>query len=203
MQINGGLRYEETEVTATALQSVPTGILWTADNDFLIQFSGLTDVSGDGSYKHLLPNIDFKVDVTDKLVARMSYSETIGRVPYGNLFASVTAGAPNNPTVLGGQTGGNSQDPDLLPLESENFDISLEWYYKDDSYVSVGFFDKTVKNFLGSAVFTQPLFGLLDPTSGAAGTRSGDALAEIDDLGYRSFARQPVHHGRVDRRERW
>ncbi len=190
VQINGGLRFEETDVTSTALQSVPTGILWTADNDFLIQFSGLTDVSGDGSYKHLLPNIDFKMDVTDKLVARMSYSETVGRVPYDNLFASVTAGAPNNPTVLGGQTGGDRRDPGLLPLESENFDVSVEYYYKDDSYVSLGFFDKTVKNFLGTAVFNQPLYGLLDPTSGAPGTRSANALVEIDDL---DIDRSPAH----------
>jgi TonB-dependent receptor len=182
VQINGGLRWEETEVTSTALQSVPTGILWTADNDFVIQFSGLTDVVDGAKYKHLLPNIDFKVDITDKLVGRMSYSETVGRVPYGNLTASLTAGAPNNPTVLGGQTGGNRQNPGLLPLESENFDVSLEYYYKDDSYVSVGFFDKTVRNFLGNAVISQPLYGLLDPTAGVEGSRSGNALVQIDEM---------------------
>ncbi len=190
VQVTGGLRWEETEVDSTALQSVPTGILWTADNDFLITFSGLTNVEGSGKYKHLLPNLDVKVDLTDKLVSRFSYSKTIGRVPYGNLFASVNAGAPNNPTVLGGQTGGNRQDPNLLPLESENFDASLEYYYKDDSYVSVGFFDKTVKNFLGSAVFNQPLYGLLDPTSGAPGTRSASALGVIDAL---EVDRSPAH----------
>ena len=49
--------------------------------------------------------------------------------------------------------------------------------------MSVGFFDKTVKNFLGTGVFTRPLFGLLDPTSGAPGTRSAQAITEIDTLG--------------------
>jgi TonB-dependent receptor len=47
--------------------------------------------------------------------------------------------------------------------------------------VSVGFFDKNVKNFLGNSVVSRPLFGLLDPSSGAPGTRSGDALAIIAD----------------------
>jgi TonB-dependent receptor len=115
-------------------------------------------------------------------VARVSYSQTIGRVPYGNLFASTTAGAPNRPTVLGGQTGGNSQNPNLLPLESQNFDLSVEWYYSDASYVSVGFFDKTVRNFLGTGVFNRPLFDLRDPTAGVPGSRSGDALGIIDEL---------------------
>ena len=36
----------------------------------------------------------------------MSYSQTVGRAQYADLFASTTAGAPNRPTVLGGQTGG-------------------------------------------------------------------------------------------------
>jgi TonB-dependent receptor len=183
VRVTGGLRYERTEVKSTALQTVPTNILWTADNDFLIQYgSALQEVTGDGEYNHFLPNIDVRVDVTDDIVARVSYSKTIGRVPYANLFASTTALAPNNPTALGGQTGGNSQDPNLLPLESENFDISVEWYYARDSYVSVGWFDKTVKNFLGTGVFTRSLFGLADPSSGAAGTRSGSALAELDRL---------------------
>jgi TonB-dependent receptor len=183
VHINGGLRYERTTVDSKALQTVPSRILWTADNDFLIQYSGaLQEVAGDGEYNHLLPNLDVRVDVTEDVVARVSYSKTIGRVPYANLFASTTAGAPNNPTALGGQTGGNSQDPNLLPLESENFDVSVEWYYAKDSYVSVGWFDKTVKNFLGTGVFTRPLFGLTDASSGAAGTRSGSALAELDRL---------------------
>ncbi|MBB6092434.1 TonB-dependent receptor [Povalibacter uvarum] len=181
--VNGGLRYEETDVKASALQSVPTGIRWTADNDFIIDYgSELQNVSGDGNYKHLLPNIDFRLDITDTVVGRMSYSQTIARAPYGNLFASTLARAPNNPTVLGGQTGGESQNPNLLPLESENFDISLEWYYGQDSYVSVGFFDKTVKNFQGDGVFTRPLFGLLDPTAGVPGSRSAAALGVIDTL---------------------
>lgn len=185
MRVNGGLRYEDTDVTSNALQSVPTNILWTADNDFLIQFSPDREPVGpaEGNYNHLLPNIDVRLELTDDVVARMSYSQTIGRVPFSNLFASTTAGAPNRPTVLGGQTGGNAENPNLLPLESENFDFSVEWYYDDASYVSVGFFDKTVQNFLGTGVFNQPLFGLRDPTSGAPGTRSGDALTVIDDLG--------------------
>ena len=180
VRITGGLRYETTEVDSTAAQAVPARIRWLADNDFVIDFdTGSTAVTGSGRYNHFLPNIDIKMNVTDKVVARMSYSETIGRVPYGSLFAATTAQAPNNPTALGGLTSGSAQDPSLLPLESKNFDVSLEWYYGDDSYVSVGFFDKTVKNFLGNSVVSRPLFGLLDPSSGAAGTRSGDALAII------------------------
>lgn len=184
VQVNGGLRWERTDVSAAAFQAVPSNIVWTADNDFVIQYQPDNEnVAGEGDYNHLLPNLDFKFELTDDVVARLSYSQTVGRVPYSNLFASTTAGAPNRPTVLGGQTGGTSQNPGLLPLESENFDVSVEWYYDESAYLSVGFFDKTVQNFLGTGVFNRPLFGLLDPTAGAAGSRSGDALGIINTLG--------------------
>jgi TonB-dependent receptor len=183
-RINLGIRYEETEVTSITEQSVPSDILWTADNDFLVVQSGdKQDVSGSGSYDHLLPNVDFQVDVTDNIVARASYSKTIGRVAYSNLFASTTTDAPNRPSAFGGSLTGGSENPNLLPLESDNFDVSVEWYYGDASYVSAGYFDKRVKNFIGNGVVERNLFGLRDPASGAAGSRSGDALDIINDLG--------------------
>lgn len=183
-RINLGIRYEETEVTSVTEQSVPSDILWTADNDFLVVQSGdKQDVSGSGSYDHLLPNVDFQVDVTDNIVARASYSKTIGRVGYSSLFASTTTDAPNRPSAFGGSLTGSSQNPALLPLESDNFDLSVEWYYGDASYVSAGYFDKRVKNFIGNGVVERNLFGLRDPASGAAGSRSGDALDIITDLG--------------------
>jgi len=78
---------------------------------------------------------------------------------------------------------GNSGNARLKPFISDNFDASLEWYFKPDSYVSIGFFDKRVHNFIGRGQTTQPLFGLRDPSSGAAGTRSGAAKAAIQGLG--------------------
>ena len=184
VELNAGLRYENTDVNATARQSVPSGVQWTADNDFVLLYgSQEQSVNGSGSYENFLPNIDLKFDLTEDMVARASYSETIGRVPYGNLFASTTANAPNRPSALGGQTTGSSQNPGLLPLESKNFDVSYEWYFAESSYVSVGYFNKTVKNFLGTGVFNKSLFDLRDPSAGAPGTRSGDALDVIKGLG--------------------
>ena len=181
---NIGVRYEDTNVVSTTLQSIPSGILWTADNDFLVVQSGdKQDLSGKGSYEEVLPNVDFQVDLTDNLVARASFSKTIGRAGYSSLFASTTASAPNRPTAFGGSLTGDSQNPGLLPLKSTNFDVSLEWYYGDTSYVSAGYFDKKVKNFIGNGVVERNLFGLRDPASGAAGSRSGEALDIINDLG--------------------
>ena len=145
--------------------------------------ANVAEITREGEYNNLLPAVDFRIEPVDDVVARISYSKTIARADYGNLFASQSATAPNRPTVLGGVTGGTQGNPDLLPLVSDNFDISLEWYFAPTSYVSGGFFYKKVKNFVGVGQENLELFGLRDPTSGAPGTRSGAALAEINSLG--------------------
>ncbi|MES2442650.1 MAG: TonB-dependent receptor [Pseudomonadota bacterium] len=179
-----GARYENTKVTAFSRVAAPSVIEWDSDNDFTrVIGTNVVDVTRNGEYNNLLPAFDFQIEPADNVVTRVSYSKTIARADYGNLFASQSAGAPNRPTLLGGVTGGNQGNPNLLPLISDNFDISLEWYFAPTSYVSAGFFSKRVKNFVGVGQVTQPLFGLRDPTTGAAGTRSGAAATAIAGLG--------------------
>ena len=127
--------------------------------------------------------MDFRIEPMDEVIARLSLSKTLARPDYSNLFASVAANAPNRPTFLGGIATGAGGDPDLKPLVSSNLDLSLEWYYQPSSYVSAGFFAKSVKNFVGQGTFDEELFGLRDPSSGAAGSRSGLAVTQLNTLG--------------------
>jgi TonB-dependent receptor len=166
-----GARFESTKVHSTSLQQVPLAVVWQADNDFNVANSADRQaVTGEGSYNNLLPSFDFQVEPIDNVIARFSYSKTISRAPYGNLFASTSAGALNNPSPLGGTATGFQNDPNLKPLDSDNFDVSLEWYPHKDVYLSVGFFDKRVHNFIGNTVVQRNLFGLRDPTSGPNAT---------------------------------
>jgi TonB-dependent receptor len=179
-----GVRFENTKVTAFSRVAQPTRIEWDSDNDFTrVIGSNIAEITRKGEYNNLLPSIDFRIDPADNVVARVSYSKTLARADYNNLFASQSAGAPNRPTFLGGVTSGTQGNPDLKPLLSDNFDISLEWYFAPTSYVSGGYFYKKVKNFVGIGQVEQELFGLRDPTSGAPGTRSGSAVTAINGLG--------------------
>lgn len=179
-----GVRYENTKVTSTSIVAAPDRIAWVSDNDFTRVISDdIVELRLTGEYNNLLPAIDFQIEPMDDLVARVSYSKTLARPDYGNLFASQAANAPNRPTAIGGVATGTTGNPGLKPLVSDNFDVSLEWYYGRSSYVSAAFFYKKVKNFVGVGQVEQNLFGLRDPSSGAPGTRSGDALAELQTLG--------------------
>lgn len=179
-----GVRYERTEVDATSLILVPRAIVWTADNDFIVSTSDQEEpVSGKGKYNNLLPALDFRVELREDLVARASFSRTIARPDFGQLFASIDADAPNRPTANGAIPLADSGNPNLEPLVSDNFDLSLEWYYKPGSFISAGVFEKRVDNFVGQGTFEGPLFDLRDPASGAAGTRSGLARQMLTDVG--------------------
>lgn len=177
-RLNLGLRYEETDVTSTSLFDVPTGIAFVSDNDNEVRFDGgAQNVAVDFSYSNFLPNIDLAVDVTDDLVARASFSTTIARAGFGDLVTNTNVNTFSNQSFFGGTATASSGNPTLEPLESDNFDVSFEWYYGPSSFVTAGVFAKRVDNFIGSGSVQQELFGLRDVFSGQAGTRSGDALA--------------------------
>ncbi|MBS7458665.1 TonB-dependent receptor [Coralloluteibacterium stylophorae] len=174
-----GVRYEKTDLTSTSAVATPTAVQWEANNDFRIVRSAETQpFSETHSYSYILPNLDFSLDVTEDIKARASFSETIARAPYSNLYAGP---GPNQPTgsVLiseAGRADGNANTPTLDPIESDNLDLALEWYFADASYVSITYWNKRVDNFIGNTVVQESLYGLTDPTSGP------DAQAALDFL---------------------
>ncbi|WP_116091979.1 TonB-dependent receptor [Sphingomonas crusticola] len=179
-----GARYERTKVKSVSLVAAPTAIIWTSDNDFTRTVSAtLTPVQGTGKYNNLLPSIDFQIEPIDNVITRVSFSRTIARPGYGNLFVAQTAGAGGRATTYGGQPNGSSGNPNLQPLISDNFDVSAEWYYKPSSYISAGLFEKRVRNFVGSGITTGNLFGLRDATAATPGSRSGTARGRLTALG--------------------
>jgi len=186
VNIVAGVRYEQTSSTSTSLIVPPSELRWDADNDFTkVLAPASVAVTQSNDYDHILPAIDISADLTDDLKGRVSYGRSIARPDFASLFSAVDIGSnnPNRPTVLGGVPSARSGNPFLVPLVSDNFDVSLEWYFAPTSYVSAGFFDKRVKNFVGTGQETETLFELRDPSSGAAGTRSGSARTALQGLG--------------------
>ncbi len=179
--VSVGLRYEDTKSTSTANLAAPTAVRWVSNNDFTVDQGAnenATLFSTSNSYSHLLPNIDFDIDIVENVKARASFSQTIARPTYGQLSnATSITGGPNAPTVLNGTTGSaNSGNASLVPLESTNIDISMEWYFDDTSYVSAGYFRKDVDKFIGNGPLVGDYYGLGDPSGGPR------ALKAIEDL---------------------
>ena len=175
--LRAGMRYEKTDVISTAYVPIPLNTSWTGGDEFTIaQRSYITKVDengavilddagdpkefplpltiDDGEYAVFLPNLDLNVEISADLVGRFSMSKTITRPPYDALKGGTTIGGLSY--KYGGVSAG-SGNPSLKPIESRNLDLSLEWYYGDTDYLSVGYFKKDVRNFIGNKTTTSTL----------------------------------------------
>jgi TonB-dependent receptor len=64
----------------------------------------------------------------------------------------------------------------LKPLESNNVDVSVEWYFDDASYVSAGLWEKRVINFVGTEQVVRSVGDIRDQTAGPRAQRARAAL---------------------------
>jgi len=120
----GGLRYEKTEIES---------------DSFRQQGTAFTPVSSQGDYDNILPSVHARWDVTDRLVVRAAWTNTIGRANYGDISARETL------TFNGSQAILSRGNPNLQPRESEGLDLSME-FYQDDGLISVAVFSKDLEN---------------------------------------------------------
>jgi TonB-dependent receptor len=158
-----GVRYETTDVVSTALVPTATSITWVSANEFPVTFGAASFTTLTGKYKHLLPSVDYDIDLRSDLKFRASYGETIGRPRYDQ----ITGGQVLNSLarVFGGT--GSQGNPALEPVKSKNFDLSLEWYYDKQSFISANYFRKNLENYAGQSKITATPFNLHTPVGGA------------------------------------
>lgn len=178
VQLNVGVRYEETDVTSNVLQPVPTTVWWKGGSEWHTQYlpgeNNFLELTGE--HDVFLPMIDLKIDITDELVGRVSWGKTIARAPLGNLAGGrALSGSPK----IGSRNGGEG-NTNLQPYESTNFDLSVEYYYDEASYASVGYFRKDVKNFIGNQIVSTTIEGFNDIY---LGPRWQQAITDIEGRG--------------------
>jgi TonB-dependent receptor len=189
-----GVRYEETDVVSAALNTTYDGSSWVgAGNELNITeakdengnaIQSFTNVRGD--YDVTLPNFDFSIEPWTDIVLRASYSETITRPSYNDIKGGlVPNGTQFFPNTRPSASAGN---PGLVPLQSQNLDLSFEWYYAPGSYLSVGYFDKDVENFIGIGRTSGAVFEIPNIIGGALWNR---AIAEsgLDPANYTAVGR--------------
>jgi iron complex outermembrane receptor protein len=148
---NIGLRHVITDTESFGSGSVLTGYKLDsgAGAASLDTVSG-QNISAKGSYSKLLPSLNLKFDLSDDLIARVAYSETLTRPSLNQLTPNSSyAGAgqmENNELVFEGTN--TSQNVNLSPYSSVNFDLALEWYYSDDSYIGATYFNKQIQDWI-------------------------------------------------------
>jgi iron complex outermembrane recepter protein len=143
-----GVRVEETEtnswgwvrarVPSTAAQQAADPI-GSAMRDYASTRRELS-----GSYTKAFPSIHLTQDISPSWKARLSWSTSFGRPPMTSLLP--------NETINEAQRTLTVNNPSLLPQRAKNWDASLDYYFEPAGNISVGFFHKTITDFIVSGI---------------------------------------------------
>ena len=116
---------------------------------------GLTNsvpVSGGADYTDVLPSLNLSFELTESQFIRTSLAKVQSRPRLDDLRPNSQVQFQFNDGVIvqtspqAGPWSASGGNPELRPLEAEQFDLSYENYFTDDGYFAVSFFYKDLTN---------------------------------------------------------
>ena len=151
LHIVTGLRYEKTSFSTSGykVNSITDDV---NDNESV----DITPWEVDKDYDYLLPSLNIRYDINDKLVARFAYTNSIARPTFNDsaAFQIIETEQTEEDGEIVIERKAEVGNPELAPYESENIDMSLAYYPEDIGVLSAGLFHKNIDNFI-SEEFVQ------------------------------------------------
>jgi iron complex outermembrane recepter protein len=159
VSILGGLRVEQTDVRGEgpvneitpeerARRAAWTGTVTPEEQVRRVQAQYGSRRAVERDYRNVFPGVHFKYEPINGLIGRLSYSNGIGRPSYSQII-------PNDVVDHDTQIV-RVNNPGLRPQYSDNFDVSIEYYFEPVGMVSASAFLKEIKDFIynttGSAI---------------------------------------------------
>ncbi len=144
---NFGLQFVDVDQQADGFStfSDPTG-----------QIAAVSATGGD-SYSDVLPTLNLSLEVAEDQYIRTAMSKVQSRPRMDQMKSNNQANFSfNDQNILAGSPAagpwsGNVGNPQLKPLEANQFDLSYENYFADDGYFSIAFFYKDLTNWHSAA----------------------------------------------------
>ncbi len=108
-------------------------------------------------YTDVLPNISFRARLTDDLQLRMGFTQSVTKPNFSDLNPALnitqTQETVENPNAPDGEevsidAYGSGGNPDLKSLTSNNYDVSLEYYFSESGYLSGAVFYRELDGFI-------------------------------------------------------
>uniref|UniRef100_UPI0035C99C4E TonB-dependent receptor n=1 Tax=uncultured Sphingomonas sp. TaxID=158754 RepID=UPI0035C99C4E len=105
-------------------------------------------------YTSVLPSLNLRAHLTDKIQLRLAASKNISRPTFDQLNPSLNITEPGTAQINQEHdtTGGN---PNLKPMKSNNFDVSLEWYFNRTGSLTVAGFYKDISDYIQTGISTR------------------------------------------------
>ena len=160
-----GIRWVETETTATGIVATSPEIL---------------AATVTRSYTDTLPSLNLAIDLTDDVVVRFGAAKVMSRPNLGNL----TPGGSLD-SFSGEPYGYSRGNPGLDPFRATTYDLGVEWYFAEESLLSVTYFRKDVDSFFQTSETVEVPYsqtGLADNLPPASSPLYNDLAAGLDPL---------------------
>jgi iron complex outermembrane recepter protein len=115
-------------------------------------YLGTTDVKG--SYSGLLPALNTVLELTPDVLLRFSATQNLNRPTLGSMAAEGTASQDED----SGEITVSRGNPNLKPFLDTTLDFAVEYYFGKIGMLSVGVFQKYMKNFIGTETLENITF---------------------------------------------
>ena len=159
LAVLGGVRFEDTQVDgigfrydARAIYDA-NGNLITSDpyQQRRLQYQRRAQTAS-SSYDGFYPSVHFTYNIAENLLLRAAYARTLGRPEFDNILPGTVIEPDDNPVA--GEPGGDItvRNTGLQPYQGDNYDLSVEYYFKPAGVLSLGVFQKNIDGFFGSVV---------------------------------------------------
>jgi TonB-dependent receptor len=129
-----------------------------------------TSVESSNDSTDVLPSASFKLFLTQDVIARTALSRTLTRPNFPDLNPGVSLS-----TIVSNTTGltGSGGNPNLKPVESDNLDLALEWYFADAGSLTVTAFGRKFDGYVQPTFEDQTFAGNVYRISRPGNTGSG------------------------------
>ena len=146
-------------------------------NGYSLANNVILPVSSEPSSTDVLPNMTLKAMVMDNVQARFTAGKTIQRPNFDQFNPGVSYNVPST-TVQAVGTGGN---PDLKPIEGNNFDVALEWYFAPTGSLTGTLYKHDFNNYIITSSTKETYNGIVydvnRPRNLSKGTLEGAELS--------------------------
>jgi iron complex outermembrane receptor protein len=167
---NLGVRIVKTDQTSEGWAvGVPTGTPGATNNPFGL----MAPLTIDNDYTDILPSANIVLDLTESALLRFGASRVMARPEYNRIAPTITSMTP----LLFTGAGGN---PTLDPYRADQFDLSWEWYFAEQSLLAASLFYKDMQSYVinGSGPERLPT-EIVDPND----SRLDDPEADCQSIG--------------------
>ena len=140
----GGVRYEDTKTLGKgwvrARRASPAALQLSDPVGAAAADYANTRRVIEGGYNDFYPSVHAFHDITPNLKARLSWSTSFGRPDISNMRPGESIDENNRRLTV--------NNPSLRPQTSENWDATLEYYFQGVGALTVGWFHKSIEDFI-------------------------------------------------------